>query len=60
MKNGNLHRQGGQAMTEYTVLLLFVVVVLISSTMEPSPIADLVDALKRAYTAFTFVISFSV
>jgi Flp pilus assembly pilin Flp len=60
MTNGNLARQGGQSMTEYTVLLLFVVVALITSTMEPSPIADLVDALKRAYTAFSFVISFSV
>lgn len=50
----------GQSMAEYTVLLLLVVVALFASTMEPSPIAALVDALKRAYTAFSYVISFSV
>jgi Flp pilus assembly pilin Flp len=53
-------RQQGQAMTEYTVVLLFVVVGLILSSIEPSPVQALVDALKSAWTAFSYVISYSV
>lgn len=53
-------RQRGQAMTEYTVVLVFVVVILIVSSIDPSPLQALVDALKSAYTAFSYVISFSV
>nr|WP_315402275.1 hypothetical protein [uncultured Duganella sp.] len=53
-------RQRGQAMTEYTVVLVFVVVILIASAVDPSPLQALVDALKSAYTAFSYVISFSV
>ncbi len=53
-------RSGGQAMTEYTVVLLFAVVVLILSSLDPSPLQALVDALKSAYSAFSYVISFSV
>jgi Flp pilus assembly pilin Flp len=53
-------RPRGQAMTEYTVVLLFVVVGLILSSMDPSPVQALVDALKSAWTAFSYVISYSV
>lgn len=53
-------RQRGQAMTEYTVVLVFVVALLIVSSIDPSPVQALVDALKSAYTAFSYVISFSV
>ena len=60
MKTNGLQRHGGQAMTEYVVLVLFVAVALIASTMEPSPIAELVDALKSDYKAFSYVISLSV
>ncbi|MRW90368.1 hypothetical protein GJ699_10255 [Duganella sp. FT80W] len=58
MKRSRLPR--GQAMTEYTVVLLFVVVGLILSSMDPSPVQALVDALKSAWTAFSYVISYSV
>jgi Flp pilus assembly pilin Flp len=50
----------GQAMTEYTVVLLLVVVTLIASSTDPSPIQALVDGIKSAYAAFSYVISFSV
>lgn len=49
----------GQAMTEYTVVLVLTVIALIASTIEPSPIQALIDAFKSAYTAFSYVISFS-
>ena len=60
MKLRHLRHSRGQSMTEYVVIVLLVAVALIASTMEPSPIAELVSALKRAYTAFSYVISFSV
>lgn len=50
----------GQAMTEYVVIVLLVVVVLIASSGGSSPVGALVDAIKRAYNAFSYVISFSV
>lgn len=52
-------RSRGQAMTEYTIVLVLGVLVLISSTLDPSPVAALIDALKSAYAAFSYVISFS-
>lgn len=60
MKYPGMQRAAGQAMTEYVVIVLLVAVALIASTMEPSPVMELVDALRRAYTAFSYVISFSV
>ena len=53
-------RSGGQAMTEYTVIVLLVVIVLISSALDPSPVTALLTALRDAYKAFSFVISYSV
>lgn len=50
----------GQAMTEFTIIVLLAVVVLISSAIEPSPITELMTALREAYKAFSFVISYSV
>lgn len=52
-------RQTGQAMTEYTIVLGLTVLVLILSSLDDSPIQALVDALKSAFTAFSYVISFS-
>lgn len=52
-------RQAGQAMTEYTIVLGLTVLVLILSSMEPSPIQSLLDGLKSAFTAFSYVMSFS-
>lgn len=57
--NGRRRPAAGQAMTEYTIILVLTVIVLIAAAMDPSPIDALVDALKSAYTAFSYVISFS-
>jgi Flp pilus assembly pilin Flp len=53
-------RCGGQASTEYTVLLVLVVVVLLASVVEPSPVAALAAAIRRAWQGFSYVISFAV
>lgn len=52
--------RAGQATTEYTVVLALVVIVLIASALEPSPLDALAAALRRAYQAFSYVISFAV
>jgi len=55
-------RQGqeGQASVEYTVVLALCVAVLIASTSDSSTVQELVDAIKSAYRAYSFVISYSV
>jgi len=51
----------GQAMTEYLIALLFTIVVLILSSLgDPSPIQMLIDALKSFYEAFSYAISVAV
>ncbi|MET0323191.1 MAG: hypothetical protein ABW069_20910 [Duganella sp.] len=52
--------QRGQAMTEYVVVLLFVVVTLVASTHPSSPVRDLVAAIKDAWAAYSYAISLSV
>lgn len=55
--NGSAHAaQRGQALIEFTVVTLLVVVVLIA---QPNVIVALVDALRAAYQAFTYAISFT-
>lgn len=49
-------RQRGQATIEYTVVVMLVVIVLIA---RPSIIEDVVTALKEAYAAFVYAISWS-
>lgn len=49
-------RQLGQATIEYTVVVMLVVIVLIA---QPSVIDDIVTALKEAYSAFVYAISWS-
>ncbi|MET3119959.1 Flp pilus assembly pilin Flp [Undibacterium sp. GrIS 1.8] len=49
----------GQAMTEYAIVVAFTAIIFILSSMEPSPVQALVDAIKSFYTAFSYVISFS-
>jgi len=51
---------GGQAMTEYVVVLLFVVVALVAAVHPSSPVHALVAALKNAYAAYSYAISLSV
>jgi len=51
--------QQGQAMTEYVVVLLFVVVALVAAVHPASPVHALVAALKNAYAAYSYTISLS-
>ncbi len=46
-------------MTEYTVVLGLVVVALVISALDPSPLEALAAALRRAYQGFSYVISFA-
>jgi len=48
--------QTGQATIEYTVVVVLAVIVLIA---QPNIIDDVVTALKEAYTAFVYAISWS-
>lgn len=50
------HGQAGQATIEYTLVLMLAVVVLLA---RPDVITQIVDALKEAYAAFVFALSFS-
>jgi hypothetical protein len=52
-------RQRGQAMTEYSIVLGLTVIVLILSSLDESPIQTFLDGLKSAFTAFSYVMSFS-
>lgn len=49
-------RQRGQATIEYTVVVMLAVIVLIA---QPNIIDDVVTALKEAYTAFVYALSWS-
>ena len=49
-------RQLGQATIEYTVVVMLAVIVLIA---QPNIIDDVVTALKEAYTAFVYALSWS-
>ena len=52
-------RFGGQAMTEYVIVVAFVAVFLILSSLDPSPIQELLDAIKSFYSAYSYAISIS-
>ncbi len=49
-------RQAGQAVVEYTIVLMLAVVVLLA---RPDVITELVETLKEIYAAFVYAISFS-
>ena len=53
-------RAAGQAMTEYTIVLALTVVALILVSLDPSPIDALLEAIRGAYSAFSYAISLSV
>lgn len=53
-------RRAGQAMTEYTVVLALCVVALVASALDPSPIDALLEAIRNAWSAFSYAISISV
>ncbi len=50
----------GQGSTEYLVVLALTVMVLVLSSMEPSPIQQLLDAIKSAWKGFSYVMSFAI
>jgi Flp pilus assembly pilin Flp len=61
MKLFNRKTSYGQAMTEYIVVATLGALALIWSTLgNPSPIDQLVTALKGFYKAFSYAISVSV
>ncbi|HWT28688.1 MAG TPA: hypothetical protein VN084_04190 [Methylophilaceae bacterium] len=49
-------RQTGQATIEYTIVVMLVVIVLVA---RPSVIEEVVTAMKEAYSAFVYAISWS-
>lgn len=49
-------RQRGQATIEYTIVVIMVVIVLIA---RPAVVEELVTALRDAYEAFIYAISWS-
>lgn len=55
-RNPSRKRQAGQATIEYTVVVMLAVIVLIA---QPNIIDDVVTALKEAYTAFVYALSWS-
>lgn len=50
------HRQQGQAVVEYTIVLMLAVIVLLA---RPDVIKDLLNAIKSVYEAFVYTISLS-
>lgn len=49
-------RQRGSALIEYTIVVLFLVVVLLAN---PNVIAELANAVRDAYTSFVYALSIS-
>ncbi|PKB21237.1 hypothetical protein CLU91_1610 [Janthinobacterium sp. 64] len=52
-----MRRQRGQAMSEYLVVAAFCVMVLVLISLGPSPIQELIDAIKKYFSAYSYVIS---
>ena len=52
-----MRRQRGQAMSEYLVVAAFCVMVLVLISLGPSPIQELIDAIKMYFSAYSYVIS---
>ncbi len=50
-------RERGQAMTEYLVVGLFFIVAIAGVALEPSPIIELVAAVKKFFSAYSYAIS---
>jgi hypothetical protein len=49
-------RQRGQGLIEYSIVTVLAVLVLVA---QPNVILELVEAIRRAYAAFTFALSLS-
>ncbi len=50
-------RQRGQAMTEYLVIGAFCIMVLVIAALGPSPLLELVEAIKKFFSAYSYAIS---
>lgn len=55
-RSGRRRCQRGSAVAEYTIVVLFLVLVLLANH---DAIPDLIDKLKKAYTAFVYALSIS-
>ena len=49
--------QRGQAMTEYLVIGAFCLMVLVLVSLGPAPIVELVSAIKKFFSAYSYAIS---
>ena len=49
--------QQGQAMTEYLVVGVFCVVILVAVALGPAPVQELLDAIKKFFQAYSYVLS---
>ena len=47
----------GQASSEYLVILAFCVMALVLTVLGPSPVLELVQAIKDYFSAYSYVIS---
>ncbi|MFC0253900.1 hypothetical protein [Massilia consociata] len=47
----------GQASTEYLVVLVLCVVVLVASALGASPVQELIQAVKNYFAAYSYAIS---
>lgn len=52
-----LRSQRGQAMTEYLVVGVFCVAILVAVSAGPRPVQELLDAIKNFFRAYSYVIS---
>lgn len=50
-------REGGQASAEYTVIILFCLIVLLAAIPDGSPIRALVIAIRDFFSAYSYAIS---
>lgn len=50
-------RQQGQAMTEYLVVAVFCLLLLVAIALGPSPIQEMITAIKKYFSAYSFAIS---
>lgn len=53
---GSSRRQRGSALVEYTVVVLFLIVVLVAN---PNLMRQVADAMRDAYTSFVYALSVS-
>jgi hypothetical protein len=50
-------RQRGQAMTEYLVVGVFCLIVIVAVSLGPQPVQELIAAIKNFFGAYSYVMS---